>query len=85
MSVTRRTMLVAGPAVAAAAMTNPVLAQGQPAPGQSEAPVAGQQAPGFYRYKIGDIEATAINDGRRPSRTPSCPPMSSPFPSPPRS
>jgi glyoxylase-like metal-dependent hydrolase (beta-lactamase superfamily II) len=63
MSVTRRTMLVAGPAVAAAAMTNAVLAQGQPAPGQSEAPVAGQQAPGFYRYKIADIEATAINDG----------------------
>lgn len=22
-----------------------------------------RQAPGFYRYKIGDIEVTAINDG----------------------
>jgi glyoxylase-like metal-dependent hydrolase (beta-lactamase superfamily II) len=29
---------------------------------------ANQQAPGFYRYKVGDIEVTAINDGfaRRP-------------------
>jgi len=62
MSVTRRTMLAA-PAVAAAAMTNQVFAQGQPAAGQSETPTAGQQAPGFYRYKVGDIEATAINDG----------------------
>jgi glyoxylase-like metal-dependent hydrolase (beta-lactamase superfamily II) len=63
MPVTRRIVLTAAPAIAAAAVTNQVLAQSQPAPGQSEAPTAGQQAPGFYRYKIGDIEATAINDG----------------------
>lgn len=70
MSVTRRTMLAATPAVAAAAtMTNQAFAQNQPtAPGQPSAPMASQQAPGFYRYKIGDIEVTAINDGfaRRP-------------------
>jgi glyoxylase-like metal-dependent hydrolase (beta-lactamase superfamily II) len=69
MSVTRRTMLAAPPAVAAATMTNQVFAQNQPtAPGQAATPEASQQAPGFYRYKVGDIEVTAINDGfaRRP-------------------
>lgn len=32
------------------------------------APATGQQAPGFYRYKVGDTEVTAIHDGfaRRP-------------------
>lgn len=27
------------------------------------APQAGDQAPGYYRYKIGDIEITTVNDG----------------------
>src|SRR5919112_757357 len=69
MSVTRRTMLAAPPAVAAATMTNQVFAQNQAtAQGEPAAPRASQQAPGFYRYKVGDIEITAINDGfaRRP-------------------
>src|ERR1700681_2629178 len=26
-------------------------------------PPAGAQAPGFYRYKVGDYECTSINDG----------------------
>ncbi len=32
------------------------------------APLATNQAPGFYRYKVGDLQVTAINDGfgRRP-------------------
>ncbi len=69
MSVTRRTMLAAPPAVAAAAMASQVFAQNQPTPpGQPATPEASQQAPGFYRYKVGDIEVTAIHDGfaRRP-------------------
>lgn len=35
---------------------------------QSPAPQQSRQAPGFYRYKVGDIEVTAIQDGfaRRP-------------------
>jgi glyoxylase-like metal-dependent hydrolase (beta-lactamase superfamily II) len=34
----------------------------------AQAPAAAGQAPGFYRYKLGDITLTAINDGffRRP-------------------
>jgi glyoxylase-like metal-dependent hydrolase (beta-lactamase superfamily II) len=69
MSVTRRTMLAAPPAIAATAMSTYVLAQNQPtAPGQAATPEASQQAPGFYRYKVGDVEVTAVNDGfaRRP-------------------
>ena len=64
MSVTRRTILAATP-VFAATMTSQVFAQAQPStPGQATTPApTSQQAPGFYRYKIGDIEATAINDG----------------------
>src|SRR5262245_61266644 len=32
-------------------------------PAQAAAPVAGRQAPGFYRYKVGDIEVTVVTDG----------------------
>src|SRR6266404_6822397 len=28
-------------------------------------PAAGTQVPGFYRYKVGSIECTSINDGAR--------------------
>jgi glyoxylase-like metal-dependent hydrolase (beta-lactamase superfamily II) len=44
------------------------LAQTAPSASNSSQADASQQAPGFYRYKVGDIEVTAINDGfaRRP-------------------
>lgn len=32
-------------------------------PARAEVPPSGRQAAGFYRYKIGDYEMTAINDG----------------------
>ena len=32
---------------------------------RAAAPVAGKQAPGFYRYKVGDYEITQIADGAR--------------------
>jgi glyoxylase-like metal-dependent hydrolase (beta-lactamase superfamily II) len=58
---TRRSFLAAGPAaVSAAGLVGPALAQGA---GQGATPGASRQAPGFYRYRIGDIEVTAINDG----------------------
>jgi len=60
MSMTRRTVLAAAPA---AALGGPALAQ-QPASVQTAAP--SQQVPGFYRYKVGDIEVTAIHDGFAP-------------------
>ena len=61
MTITRRTVL-ASTALAAAPIAGPALAQtaSPPAPAQG---AASRQAPGFYRYKVGDIEVTAINDG----------------------
>jgi glyoxylase-like metal-dependent hydrolase (beta-lactamase superfamily II) len=44
----------------AAAAATPAL---YPAPVRAAAPAAGRQVPGIYRYKIGDFELTAINDG----------------------
>lgn len=32
-------------------------------PGFAKAPLAGKQAAGFFRYKLGDYEVTTINDG----------------------
>ncbi len=55
MSLTRRHALGAA-VVAAIAPT--ILRQGQAAQ-----PPADNQAPGFYRFKIGDLQVTAINDG----------------------
>jgi glyoxylase-like metal-dependent hydrolase (beta-lactamase superfamily II) len=61
MSITRRTVLAAAPA---ATLGGSALAQTQaPAQTSSAASTAGQQAPGFYRYRVGDIEVTAVNDG----------------------
>jgi glyoxylase-like metal-dependent hydrolase (beta-lactamase superfamily II) len=58
-SVSRRTLLAAAPAAALAGIASPSLAQGTAPAG----PATSRQAPGFYRYKVGDIEVTAINDG----------------------
>jgi len=64
---TRRSVLAAVPALAAtAAIGRSALAQTQPSSTSQSASQSldvGQQAPGFYRYKVGDIEVTAINDG----------------------
>jgi glyoxylase-like metal-dependent hydrolase (beta-lactamase superfamily II) len=45
---------------AAAAALTPVVAV---TPAVTAAPPAGKQAPGFYRYKVGDIEVTVVTDG----------------------
>jgi glyoxylase-like metal-dependent hydrolase (beta-lactamase superfamily II) len=55
-SLTRRTLL-AGSASAAAATTFPLHSAA------AAAPPAGKQAPGFYRFKIGSYELTAVYDG----------------------
>jgi glyoxylase-like metal-dependent hydrolase (beta-lactamase superfamily II) len=65
MTITRRTVL-ASTALAAAPLGGPALAQtatSNPAPTQGSRT---RQAPGFYRYRVGDIEVTAINDGSAP-------------------
>jgi len=67
MHVTRRTLLAVAPAASALSFAGPTRAQGRSASApQSGAAPASQQAPGFYRYKVGDIELTAIHDGSAP-------------------
>ena len=41
------------------------LSLGFPALGHAAAPASGKQAPGVYRYKVGDFEVTQIADGAR--------------------
>lgn len=57
MAITRRFMVGTGIALAAAA---PLL---QSTPGIAAAPAPGMQAPSFFRYRVGDLQLTAINDG----------------------
>jgi glyoxylase-like metal-dependent hydrolase (beta-lactamase superfamily II) len=58
--LTRRSLLTAAAGAGVAALMPAVTA-----PGRAAAPPAGKQAPGFYRYKVGDYELTQISDGGR--------------------
>lgn len=58
MPLRRRELLGTG---AAAAGLGLGLAQGRPA--SAAVPIQGEQAPGFYRFKVGEIEVTLVNDG----------------------
>ena len=60
--LTRRHVL-AGAAVAAAA---PLASQ----PANAAAPLASTQSPGWYRYKVGSYEITAVTDGRNTFKLP---------------
>ena len=59
--LSRRQLLAGAAAAGAASALSPLRA---PAAHAAVAP-AGAQAPGFYRYKVGDYECTSINDGAR--------------------
>src|SRR5262245_21106969 len=65
-SISRRGLLT-GTAAAGAALFDPL---GGPSPARAAAPLAGKQAPGFYRYKVGSIEVTVITDGARTAPVP---------------
>jgi glyoxylase-like metal-dependent hydrolase (beta-lactamase superfamily II) len=58
--LTRRELL-AGTAATTAALSLGLMPSGL----HAAAPVTGKQAPGFYRYKIGDYEVTQLADGAR--------------------
>jgi glyoxylase-like metal-dependent hydrolase (beta-lactamase superfamily II) len=53
--LTRRGLLGATAAMALAPLAT--------APGKAAAPPAGNQVPGWYRYKVGDFEITVVTDG----------------------
>ena len=59
--LTRRSVLT-GAAAAGAAAAHPFTVT---TPVRAAAPLAGKQAPGFYRYKVGDLELTQVCDGAR--------------------
>lgn len=61
--ITRRSMMASGPAVATATAFATSAAHAQSASTAPGGSASGSQVPGFYRYKVGDIEVTAINDG----------------------
>jgi glyoxylase-like metal-dependent hydrolase (beta-lactamase superfamily II) len=61
MQLTRRNLLTGAVAVGAAG----IVPKTAILPAHAAAPVAGTQAPGFYRYKVGSFECTSINDGAR--------------------
>jgi glyoxylase-like metal-dependent hydrolase (beta-lactamase superfamily II) len=60
MSISRRTVLAGTAALSATPVIGRAVSAAQP--------FSGQQAPAYYRFKVGDFEVTAINDGfvRRP-------------------
>ncbi len=60
-ALTRRRIL-SGAAAATAATALTPFAVG---PAHAAAPLAGKQAPSFYRSKLGDFEITVVNDGAR--------------------
>ena len=57
----RRDLLAGAAAIGAASALSPIVSQ----QANAAAPAAATQAPGFYRYKVGTIECTSINDGAR--------------------
>ena len=57
--LTRRTLFAAASTAGVAGMMSPLLASSASA----AVPPVGSQAPGFYRYKVGDIEVTVVTDG----------------------
>ncbi|MGL5734156.1 MAG: MBL fold metallo-hydrolase, partial [Beijerinckiaceae bacterium] len=58
MPLSRRTVLASTAAAAGLAALPPLASTGFAA-----APPVGKQAPGFFRFKIGDFECTALHDG----------------------
>ena len=60
--VSRRRLLAGVATAGTAAALSPLV--GLPV-ARAAVPPAGSQAPGFYRYKVGDYECTSINDGAR--------------------
>jgi glyoxylase-like metal-dependent hydrolase (beta-lactamase superfamily II) len=57
----RRDLLAGAAAIGAATAISPLASR----EANAAAPAAAAQAPGFYRYKVGAIECTSINDGAR--------------------
>jgi glyoxylase-like metal-dependent hydrolase (beta-lactamase superfamily II) len=64
MTLSRRRLLAGASATAAAGLV------GSTVPGIAKAPMLNTQAPAFYRFKVGTIEATIVSDGPMPTGAP---------------
>src|SRR5262245_58293001 len=60
-ALTRRRLLAGASAAGAALALTPFATTSS----QAAAPLAGKQAPSFYRSKVGDFEVTVVSDGAR--------------------
>ena len=58
--ISRRSLLTGTGAAAAAVALDPLAGISI---ARASSPAACKQAPGFYRYKVGDIEVTVVTDG----------------------
>lgn len=63
MSLSRRTFFTTSALAGSALVGAPAILRGVASPALAKAPLAGTQAPSFFRFKIGDIEVTALHDG----------------------
>src|SRR5258706_5021651 len=61
--LSRRSVFRAGVGLAVAAMATPLLTSASRAEGASQAGAARLNVNGFYRFKIGDFQATVLSDG----------------------
>jgi glyoxylase-like metal-dependent hydrolase (beta-lactamase superfamily II) len=71
MPISRRNFVAAPAIIAAGSLAPSLVKASSTAPAQASATGQGaspasQQAPGYYRYKVGDIELTALHDGWSP-------------------
>jgi glyoxylase-like metal-dependent hydrolase (beta-lactamase superfamily II) len=57
-AITRRNLMAVGAGMLASAAAGP-----SRRPALAAAPLAGKQAPGFFRQRVGDIEVTVLSDG----------------------
>src|SRR6266705_2259419 len=65
--LTRRNILLGAATTSAATALGSIIA---PFPARAGAPLAGKQAPSFYRTKLGDFEITMLSDGARTAPIP---------------
>lgn len=63
MSLSRRSFFTTSALAGSALVGAPAILRGAASPALAKAPIAGTQAPSFFRFKIGEIEVTALHDG----------------------
>ena len=62
-SLSRRRFFASSALGGTALIAAPAILHGLASPAMAKAPLAGTQAPSFYRFKLGEFEVTALHDG----------------------